>query len=72
MFPCSLKQGSCSVVPYDIFPLFPYSLKPLGDPHCSGNKCFSFLKRVIKQKKNPPLNHIEVKTENETFTIVCS
>ena len=33
MFPCSLKQGSCSLVPYDIFPLFPCSPKPLGDPH---------------------------------------
>ena len=32
MFPCSLKQGSCSLVPYDIFPLFPCSPKPLGDP----------------------------------------
>ena len=33
MFPCSLKQGSCSLVPYDIFPLFLCSPKPLGDPH---------------------------------------
>ena len=32
MFPRSLKQGSCSLVPYDIFPLFPCSPKPLGDP----------------------------------------
>ena len=39
MFPCSLKQGSCSLVPYDIFPLFPCSPKPLGDPHfCSNYK----------------------------------
>ena len=35
MFPCSLKQGSCSLVPYDIFPLFPCSPKPLGDPYLS-------------------------------------
>ena len=32
MFPCSLKQRSCSLVPFDIFPLFPCSPKPLGDP----------------------------------------
>ena len=32
MFPCSLKQGSCSLVHYDVFPLFPCSPKPLGDP----------------------------------------
>ena len=35
MFPCSLKQGSCSLVPHDIFPLFPLfpcSPKPMGVP----------------------------------------
>ena len=28
MFPCSLKQESCSLVPYDISPLFPCFLVP--------------------------------------------
>ena len=32
MFPCSLKTGSCSLVPFDILPLFSCSPKPLGDP----------------------------------------
>ena len=38
MFPRSLKQGSCSLVPYDIFNLFPCSPKRLGDPNvCQRN-----------------------------------
>ena len=33
MFPRSLKQGSCSLVPYDTLPLFPYSPKRVGGPN---------------------------------------
>lgn len=32
-FPCSLKTGSCSPVPFDVLAMFPCSPKPLGEPH---------------------------------------
>ena len=40
MFPCSLKQGSCSLVPYDIFPLFP---KTPGRPSLVSNHISFYL-----------------------------
>ena len=30
------KIGSCSLVPFDILPMFPCCPKPLGDPHSQG------------------------------------
>ena len=32
MFPCSLKISSCSLVPFDVLPMFACPPKPLGDP----------------------------------------
>ena len=57
MFPRSLKQGSCSLVPYDIFPLFPCSPKPLGDPQCKEHvfqivsRIAEFPRSAVKEKK---------------------
>ena len=54
MFPRSLKQGSCSLDPYDIFPLFPCSPKPLGDPQMwsfSIKVCYYWVQTIFSKEK---------------------
>ena len=53
LFPCSLKIGLCSLVPFNILPMFPCSPKPLGEPLCSAFKrkfssFLAFLKAVTR------------------------
>ena len=49
--PAFFKRESCTLVPSDIFPLFPCSAKPLGDPACC-KKFFEFFKIASFTKKH--------------------
>ena len=60
MFPRSLKQGSCSLVPYDIFPLFPCSPKPLGDPpNSKSNLIFNSKSGSLLPSGNKTRNRVD-------------